>query len=101
MFGLGSPELIVILLIVLLFFGPTRLPKLSKTLGESAKALRDGFTGGKNDKSFRDITKEVTNSAKEIKSTIAEVKQMPLQQTPPPNEDGGLGGQGTGNEGNG
>jgi len=74
MFGIGQPELIIIIFIVLLFFGPSRLPKLSKTLGESARALRDGFTGGKNDKSLKDITREVSSSAHEIKRSITEVK---------------------------
>ena len=78
MLGLGQPELLVILFIVLLFFGPSRLPKLSKTLGESAGALRDGFTGGKNDKSLKDITKEVRGSAQEIKKSVTEISQKPL-----------------------
>jgi len=41
----GLPELIIILLIVLLLFGGTRLPKLSRSIGESLKNLREGFEG--------------------------------------------------------
>ncbi len=41
----GLPELIIILLIVLLLFGGSRLPKLSRSIGESLKNLRDGFEG--------------------------------------------------------
>ena len=41
----GLPELIIILLIVLLLFGSTRLPKLSRSIGQSMKELRNGFTG--------------------------------------------------------
>lgn len=80
MFGIGQPELLIILFILLLFFGPSRLPKLSKTLGESGRALKDGFTGGKNDKSLKDITKEVSSSARgikgEINKGITEVKNI-------------------------
>ena len=74
MFGLGLPELIVILAVVLLLFGAKRLPTLSKHLGESGRALKDGFTGGKNDKSLKDIAKEVSTSAHEIKKGVESVK---------------------------
>ena len=41
--GLGTPELIVIVLIIFLLFGATRLPQLAKALGQSKKAFRDGI----------------------------------------------------------
>lgn len=74
MFGVGQPELMVIILILLLVFGSSRLPKLAKTLGESIGALKDGFTGGKSDTSFKGIVEEVTDSVREVKSNIDEVK---------------------------
>lgn len=42
--NLGLPELIIILVIVLLLFGSTRLPKLSRSIGQSIREMREGFT---------------------------------------------------------
>jgi len=38
--NLGPTELIIVLLIVMLLFGAARLPKLAKSLGESAKEFK-------------------------------------------------------------
>ncbi|OGP84802.1 MAG: preprotein translocase subunit TatA [Deltaproteobacteria bacterium RBG_13_65_10] len=40
MFGLGVPELIVILVIVLIIFGAGRLPEIGGALGKSIKAFK-------------------------------------------------------------
>jgi sec-independent protein translocase protein TatA len=45
-FGLpGGPEIWIILVVVLVIFGPTQLPKLAKMFGKSAKAMKDGIDG--------------------------------------------------------
>lgn len=43
--GLGTPELVIILVIVLVLFGPKRLPQLGKSLGKTMKAIREGAEG--------------------------------------------------------
>ena len=48
-FGLGPTELIVILVIVLILFGPKRLPQLGKSLGKTMKSIRDGVEGNDED----------------------------------------------------
>jgi sec-independent protein translocase protein TatA len=41
----GTPELIIVLAILLLLFGGRKLPELSRALGESMKELRKGMSG--------------------------------------------------------
>lgn len=48
-FGLGAPELLLILFVLLLFFGKDRLPGLAKSIGGSLKELKKGFSDGVSD----------------------------------------------------
>ena len=43
MFGMGSQELLLILVIVLVLFGGSKLPDLAKSLGKSMKEFKKGI----------------------------------------------------------
>jgi sec-independent protein translocase protein TatA len=43
MFGLGLGELLVILVVVLILFGSSKLPQLGQGLGEGIKSFRKAF----------------------------------------------------------
>lgn len=45
MFGIGTNELIVILIIALLIFGPTKLPELAKSTGKAINEFRKASSG--------------------------------------------------------
>jgi sec-independent protein translocase protein TatA len=44
--GIGFPEMMVILVIALIIFGPSRLPQLGEGLGKAIKSFKQGMRDG-------------------------------------------------------
>ncbi len=53
---LGAPELLVVLVVALLVFGPTKLPKLARSLGEAAREFRRATTEADRDQPSGDMS---------------------------------------------
>ena len=49
MFGIGPLELIVVLVVALLVFGPKRLPDLGRSLGSGMREFKESVTGAVRD----------------------------------------------------
>lgn len=47
--GLGLPEILIVLVIVLVIFGPKRLPDLGRSLGSGMREFKDSITGATKD----------------------------------------------------
>jgi len=47
--SLGVPELLIILVVVLLLFGPRRLPEVARGLGQAVRGFREGLRSGLDD----------------------------------------------------
>lgn len=43
MFGLGTQEILLIVLVVFLFFGGKKIPELMKGLGKGVRSFKDGI----------------------------------------------------------
>lgn len=59
---LGTPELIIILAIILLLFGGKKLPELSRSLGDSMRELRRGISGDIHETKSQTNTSQTSNS---------------------------------------
>ena len=70
MSGIGVPELVIILVIVLILFGPKRLPQLGKSIGKTVKSLKDGIDG-KLDEHDEDADKDATAKKAEPEAAAA------------------------------
>ena len=56
MFGLGTGEIIIVLIIALVVLGPEKLPKLSKALGDSIREFK---------KAMNDVTSQIVEKKEE------------------------------------
>ena len=45
-FSVGAPELLIVLAVVLLLFGSTRLPKLARSMGQAHREFKKGLAEG-------------------------------------------------------
>jgi sec-independent protein translocase protein TatA len=57
--GIGIPELIIVLVILLIIFGPKRLPGLGRSLGSGMREFKDSISGkNKDDEDEEEIVGE-------------------------------------------
>jgi sec-independent protein translocase protein TatA len=61
MFGLGTQELLVILVIVLVLFGANRLPQIARSLGSSMKEFKKGINEGQQDDDDSKVSMSTSN----------------------------------------
>ena len=72
--SIGPLELAIVLVIVLLIFGPKRLPGLGKQLGTGMREFKESITGGK----------EKDDDAGAGKPDAAQIQAAPVAADPPP-----------------
>ena len=71
-FGIGIPELLLILVIALVVFGPERLPEIGRSIGKAVRDFRQmsaGFTS-----EWQEMSKELEEAASEVQRGVKEVE---------------------------
>ncbi len=73
-FGIGLPEMVLIMMVALLVFGPKKLPEIGRSLGKAIKGFQDAS------KEFED---EFKKEAARIEKTVTEPMKATLEKTEP------------------
>ena len=58
---IGGPEIVIVLLFIVIFFGSKKIPELAKGLGKAMREMKDASN---------DIKKEIRDSASSIKDDL-------------------------------
>lgn len=85
MFGLGVPELLIILAVVLLLFGGSRLAGLGKSTGRALKEFKEETKGLKAEGSTTDEISGTTQPPASQPGPQQPIQQQPIQD-PAPND---------------
>jgi len=60
---IGPQEILILLAIILLIFGPSKLPQLAKSIGESVNELREGMKKKPEEKNEANSVEEISSEA--------------------------------------
>jgi TatA/E family protein of Tat protein translocase len=66
LFGMGTPEILVIMVVALIIFGPGKLPEIGAQVGKAVRDFR---------RATSDLTSEFQSSIDDVQSTVGDMKQ--------------------------
>lgn len=74
--GIGLPEVLLVLAIVLIIFGPKRLPALGRSLGSGMRNFKESVTGKDKDEDEEEDRPELTKATAKPDDRPAEERQV-------------------------
>lgn len=72
-FGIGLPEMILIMLVALLIFGPKKLPEIGRSMGKAIKGFQEAS---------REFESEFKREADRLEQPVAVAEKSPSQIIP-------------------
>lgn len=72
MFGIGFPELVLILIVGLIVFGPSKLPEMARTLGKGVREFRRATSA---------LQQAINEPDQVVKTQVKKTVQKPVEKT--------------------
>ena len=79
-FGIGIWEILILLLVVLLVFGPKRLPEMGRSLGKGMREFKDSIGGKDDDEPVHHRMAEELPRAEELPPAVEQPIAQPERQ---------------------
>jgi len=83
--NLGMPEILIVLLVALLLFGPRKLPELGRSLGQSirefqrgARSIREEFEKAADVKELKEVKDDITKPLQEVGRDLNDLSKEKL-----------------------
>lgn len=82
-FGIGLPEMAVIMVVALLIFGPKKLPEIGRSLGKTIRSFQDASSEFQNEfKREAEKLEETVRTTAEIETKQIESEKSQSEETP-------------------
>ncbi len=73
-FGIGLPEMVLIMAVALLIFGPKKLPEIGRSLGKAIRGFQDAS---------KEFENEFKREAERLEQTVTQPMTATLEMPPP------------------
>ena len=80
--NIGPLEIVVVLIIALIVFGPKRLPELGNSLGKGIREFKDSVTGDHDDDDGDDADAQAISASNATTTPPPEATATPVEQPP-------------------